>query len=175
MVMSARLRYPDRVTEPGVVDNTRGALPTHALVAGATVSTTRGDVRAEMLRVGDMLRTRDGHTTPLTAVAARIHQSLSGNLRPIVFKAGSIAHGIPKRNLAVLPDQPMAKPGAGSAPVRPAKELGWRTITQPLVSTHVKFILLTCRPDAVISVGGVWAAPCPTAPRLEAGGRPAGI
>lgn len=175
MVVSARLRYPARGAEPGKVDSPRCELPTHCLVAGATVLTTRGDVRAEMLRVGDALRTRDGHTTPITAVAARIHQSLSGQMRPIVFKAGSIAHGVPKRNLAVLPDQPMAKPGPAAAALKPAKELGWRTITQPLVATHVKFILLTCRADAVISVGGVWAAACPIAARLEVGGRPAQV
>ncbi len=71
------------------------------------ISTRRGDVPVQDLRLGDLIRTVDQGFQPLRWLAARrlTADDLAGapKLRPIRIRAGALGCGLPRRDLTVSP------------------------------------------------------------------------
>lgn len=75
------------------------------LTAGTLVSTRSGEVAVEELHIGDTVCAYDGRNLVIRWIASKTitHAELSANpkLRPVRISAGSLGHGLPKRDLLV--------------------------------------------------------------------------
>ena len=75
--------------------------------SGTMIETMFGPRAIESLSAGDMIRTRDSGFQPLRWIGHtrldRLRLDLQPNLRPIQILAGSLAPGVPARNLCVSP------------------------------------------------------------------------
>lgn len=71
------------------------------------ITTRRGDVPVQDLRLGDMILTADRGYQPLRWLAARrlsaVDLAQAPNLRPIRIRAGALGCGLPQRDLTVSP------------------------------------------------------------------------
>lgn len=78
-------------------------------LAGTNVATSRGAVRIEDLKAGDIVHTRDNGSKPIQWVGHRCfeREDLMSNprLRPIRIQARALGHGLPERDLLVSPQQ----------------------------------------------------------------------
>ena len=79
--------------------------------AGTAIATARGDVAVEDLKIGDLLLTASGKLRPLKWIGTRAYSARfarnNAELLPIRFKAGSVAPGVPARDLLVSPKHAM--------------------------------------------------------------------
>ncbi len=77
------------------------------IVAGTLVDVVGGQIPVEKLRVGDKVRTLDGDFAVVRWIARRrvSRAALQANpaLRPVLIEAGSMAEGVPARDLRVAP------------------------------------------------------------------------
>jgi len=84
---------------------------TPCYLKGTRIRMPRGDRAVETLRIGDMIATMGGEALPLKWIGRRSYRDwlAVGNedAQPILFKAGSIADGIPARDLYVSPEHAM--------------------------------------------------------------------
>lgn len=75
--------------------------------AGTRISTVRGRVRVEKLRLGDEALTVSGEALPIRWIGQRIYgrafARMNPNSIPVVIKAGAIDDGIPSRDLCISP------------------------------------------------------------------------
>jgi hypothetical protein len=75
--------------------------------AGTRISTTRGRVRVEKLRLGDEALTLDDGPLPIRWIGQRIYgrafARLNPNSIPVMIMAGAVDDGVPSRNLCVSP------------------------------------------------------------------------
>jgi hypothetical protein len=78
---------------------------------GTLILTAAGERPVEDLRIGDLLMTAGGNALPLKWIGRRYYRDWlaigSADVQPILFKAGSIADGVPRRNLYVSPEHAM--------------------------------------------------------------------
>lgn len=76
-------------------------------LAGTRIRTEDGEVPVEQLRVGDRVITRDGSAKPIRWIGRRSYSgAIPAGLRdvePIAFAPGSLADGVPARELIVSP------------------------------------------------------------------------
>jgi autotransporter passenger strand-loop-strand repeat protein len=74
---------------------------------GTLIRTDAGEVAVEALRVGDHLLTRAGDLRPVTWIGRRSYAgrfaSHNRAIQPVLFRAGSLADGVPQRDLLVSP------------------------------------------------------------------------
>lgn len=74
---------------------------------GTMIETEHGPIAIELLRAGDLIRTRDNGLQPIRWIGSRLLDSrdLSHNdhLRPIRIKAGALGEGLPAQDLLVSP------------------------------------------------------------------------
>jgi Ca2+-binding RTX toxin-like protein len=79
--------------------------------AGTRIMTDRGEVAVEGLSIGDRVTTVNGVTRPVKWIGQRAYAGrfANGNQKtlPVCFKAGSLADGLPKRDLWVSPNHAM--------------------------------------------------------------------
>jgi autotransporter passenger strand-loop-strand repeat protein len=75
------------------------------------IETDRGAVPVESLQVGDRLITKSGETRPIRWIGTRRYSAAVAEANravlPIQFRAGSLADGIPRRDLFVSPEHAM--------------------------------------------------------------------
>jgi len=75
--------------------------------AGTRISTTRGRIRVEKLRLGDEALTVADGPLPIRWIGERIYRRafarMNPNSVPVMIKAGAVDDGIPSRNLCMSP------------------------------------------------------------------------
>lgn len=171
MVISARRRpleapIPTPRATPEDFDQ-----PTHVFVSGSILSSVRGEIRAETLRAGDRLKTRDGRHIGVEKV--EIIEGTTGSsavqeaMRPITIRRGTLAAGSPRRDIPVTRNQPVIGGAHGATAEKPAKDLGGRVTTATLGELAPKLILVTCEETVVIGASGLWLGPNPMARALH--------
>jgi len=78
---------------------------------GTLIRTPGGDRPVESLRIGDRVATQGGAALPLKWIGRRSYRDWlavgNADAQPILFKAGSIADGVPARDLYVSPEHAM--------------------------------------------------------------------
>ena len=79
--------------------------------AGTLIQTDRGEVPVESLVVGDRILTVAGGAEPVRWIGRRSYAGRflagQGHLMPILFRAGSLGEGLPRRDLRVSPSHAM--------------------------------------------------------------------
>ncbi|HEX4507193.1 MAG TPA: Hint domain-containing protein, partial [Alphaproteobacteria bacterium] len=84
---------------------------TPCYLRGTSIRTAAGDRRVEDLRIGDLIVAHGGEALPLKWIGRRGYRDWlsvgNAEVQPILFKAGSLADGIPARDLYVSPEHAM--------------------------------------------------------------------
>ncbi len=126
--MCAKSRIGARVnarTGEGQLQSSKDVPQTPCFTAGTMIATDRGSVAIEDIRVGDHVLTRDSGYRPVRWIGARHFDKAAlasyPELRPVCFPRGSIAPGMPDRDLTVSPQHRMLLTG------RLALDLGGET------------------------------------------------
>jgi hypothetical protein len=82
---------------------------------GTLIATERGEVPVEALAIGDPILTASGRLRPIKWIGRRSYcgRFIMGrkDILPICFKAGSLADGVPRRDLWISPHHAMAFDG----------------------------------------------------------------
>jgi hypothetical protein len=126
------------------------------------VATAEGDMPAEALAPGDLILTPGGAAVPVLRCLLRQVDATAAarqpGLRAVLVAAGALGEGLPRRALAVGPDQPL-----GCGPWRAAARMlvnGSTIRTAPArAATFVRVVLGV---DGALDVAGL---ACPTRPR----------
>lgn len=171
MVMSARRRPMEAQGRYSGATPEDFDHPTHVFLSGCVLCSVRGEIRAETLRAGDRLKTRDGNSVVVEKV--QIFDDAAGSsavqeaMRPINIRRGTLAVGCPKRDIPVTRNQPVIGGGHGATAQKAAKDLGGRVTTATLGELAPKLIVVTCAEPVAIGASGVWLGPNPVAPGLN--------
>ncbi|HEX4507613.1 MAG TPA: Hint domain-containing protein, partial [Alphaproteobacteria bacterium] len=88
---------------------------TPCYLKGTLIRTADGDVPVERLRIGHWVVTTTGEALPIKWIGRRSYRDWlavgNDDVQPILFTAGSIADGIPARDLCVSPEHAMLLDG----------------------------------------------------------------
>jgi hypothetical protein len=123
---------------------------------GTLIMTSRGEVRVEALKAGDLLATKFGGLRAVTWIGTQCFEGrLAGVVhQPIRFARGSLGGGMPSCDLFVSPGHAMLVQGvlahAG------ALENG-ATITQGRVRGQIEYFHLDLGPHDCVLANGAWA------------------
>jgi hypothetical protein len=81
--------------------------------AGTLIRTDAGDIPVQRLAIGDRVITLSGAAEPIQWIGRRSYtvRFMRPSQRPIVFRAGSLGDGIPRRDLRVSPSHCMLMGG----------------------------------------------------------------
>ncbi len=86
---------------------TNGTLSAACYLRGTRLATLRGEVPIETLSEGDTLLTADGRAAEIRWIGCRRYDAeqvaASPMLHPVLFRAGSLGPGVPRRDLRVSP------------------------------------------------------------------------
>ena len=123
---------------------------------GTRIMTTAGEAAVEDLRPGDMLITRFGPVRPVKWIG---RQSFNGHFlghkyAPVCFHAGSIAPGVPARDLYVSPDHSMVIDGRL---VLARLLVTGATITQQATAATVDYFHVDLGAHDCIIAEGAWS------------------
>lgn len=93
--------------------STTGSFPL-CFLAGTLIATDEGETAVETLRIGDLVRTREGDLVPVRwigrqTVARRFAPAETSF--PIRIRAGALGEGVPRRDLLVSPDHALLVDG----------------------------------------------------------------
>jgi hypothetical protein len=112
---------------------------------GTHLRTSRGEEPIETLSIGDLVMTRSGVLRPIRWIGRRRYSAAcvfgSANLLPVRIRAGTLAAGVPCRDLCVSPDHAMFLDGM----LIPARDLvNGRSIVretgdQEVCYVHIEF------------------------------------
>jgi hypothetical protein len=82
---------------------------------GTHIRTPKGEAAIETLRIGDLVTVADGTALPVKWIGRRSYREWlavgNPNVQPILFKVGSLADGVPARDLLVSPEHAMLLDG----------------------------------------------------------------
>ncbi len=125
---------------------------------GTLILTQDGDVPVEALAIGDRLVTRDGTAERLKWIGRRSYLGwlAAGNPKvlPVCFKPGSLAGGVPRRELWVSPEHAMYLDGV----LVPAELLvNGSSIIKAASVDEVEYFHLELEAHDVILAEGAWA------------------
>ena len=125
------------------------------------VTTSFGEVYAQALREGDLVRTRDGRLAPITRVR-RIKLdsdflSYHPGVQPVQIRAGALGGGLPIADIMIAPHQQISsgQTVVGANSVLPVELLGRGRIMRATESMFTYTILEFDRPVS-IHLEGVW-------------------
>lgn len=102
------------------------AVSVPCFVAGTLIATPNGEVPVDMLKVGDLVLTKDNGPQPIRWAGCRYltHVDLTRTRQqPIEFKPGSLSAGKPRRNLRVSPQHRILVVGDLLVPARGLTDL----------------------------------------------------
>ncbi len=119
-----RITYTSEDREDGTVDfldddgNVTGTLTFSNIenvipcfTPGTMIATPRGEVPAELLRVGDKVITRDNGIEEVRWIGARhlewAELSANPHLQPVLIRQGSLGNGLPEQDMMVSPNHRM--------------------------------------------------------------------
>lgn len=90
-----------------VINASEAAIP--CFIPGTMIATPRGEVPAQMLRIGDTVVTRDNGIRPIHWVGSRTlscaELGARPHLRPVLIRKGSLGRGLPEADLLVSPNR----------------------------------------------------------------------
>ncbi|TNC08417.1 Hint domain-containing protein [Methylobacterium terricola] len=91
--------------------NSSSTLPFPCFLTGTLISTGRGDIAVEDLRVGDLAVTASGAMRPIIWIG---HHEINGQgasipfeRQPVRIRADAFGHGVPRRSLGLSPGHPV--------------------------------------------------------------------
>ncbi len=91
-----------------LVDDGNGGTVVACYLRGTCIRTDRGEVPVEFLCAGDLVATLTGGFAPIRWIGRRryVLAQTEGQdaIRPVLVRAGAIAHGVPRRDLRVSPE-----------------------------------------------------------------------
>lgn len=159
----------------GNYESTAVSVP--CFVAGTLIATPNGDVPVDMLKVGDLVLTKDNGPQPIRWAGCRYlaHVDLTRTRQqPIEFKPGSLGNGKPRRSLRVSPQHRILVTGNLFVPARSLTDLPSVRVMQGCRRVSYHHILLSRHeviyaegvPTESLLAGPAYLAGCPVSDRL---------
>ena len=129
---------------------------TTCFLRGTLILTSRGEVKVEALRAGDMVATRFGGVQPIRWIGT---QSFDGRFAgrtttPIRFARGSLGSGMPSCDLFVSPGHAML---VGEVLVHAGALVDGETIVQQRMRGTIDYFHLDLGPHDCVLANGAWA------------------
>ncbi len=144
---------------------------------GVMISTDRGEVAVEALRVGDLVQTRDAGLQPIRWIGQRrlglAELIVRPNLRPVQIGQGALGHGLPLRDTLVSPQHRMLIEGAApemlfgeSEVLVAATHLTALPRVAQILPAGVTYIHLLLERHEIICANGAWTESFQPADRM---------
>ena len=188
---SLRLSYDDDAMTVGRVEVLGEALGTLAgadlarvaadsagVAEGTLIATERGEVRAEALRPGDRVVTREAGLQPVFGVVTLDigwrQLGLLPVLRPIRIASGAFGEAGPIRDLLVAGGLGILPAGRGESATAARALLGEPGVAEADV-TAIRYVRLTLRRSGAILANGLWVEGVCGPDSATAAGRPVAI